>query len=136
MPSHTLRGPTRGWYAYQKLLSFNSFIQLTKEFELYFLENVHLKSSTMMLLRLRQGEEKTFLDFNTQFTNEIRHVDNAHISFMIQSFIMGLRPSCLFWSLVERILVMIPEVLQRANQYITTNIIVLDKCGEPHKRPR
>lgn len=89
-----------------------------------------------MLLRLRQGEKKTFSDFITQFTNEIRCMDNAHASFMIQSFMMGLMPSRLFWSLVERTLVMIPKVLQRVNQYIEISIIVLDKYESPHKRPR
>ncbi|RZR81488.1 hypothetical protein BHM03_00007769 [Ensete ventricosum] len=63
-------------------------------------------------------------------------MDNAHPQLVIQSFMMGLRPSCLFWSLVEKISTIIPEVLQRANQYIVVDAIVSGKRGKPHKKPK
>lgn len=122
--STTLKGSTRKWYAHLKLLSFSSYSQLAKEFELHFLKNVHLRPMVVMLLRFRQGEEETLLDFATRFTNEILGIDNVHTSLMIQSFMMGLKPSHLVWSLVERTPTTIPEVLQMANRYIIVNTIV------------
>lgn len=89
-----------------------------------------------MLLELKHGKEGTLSDFITRFTNEIRGVDNAHSLLMIQSFMIGLRPSHLFWSLVERTTTIVPEALQRANQYIAIDAMVSGKRGEPHKRPR
>ncbi|RZS15091.1 hypothetical protein BHM03_00046881 [Ensete ventricosum] len=48
---------------------------------------------------------------------------------------MGIRPSKLFWSPVEKPLTMVPEMMQRANHYITTETLIVDKC-EKQKRPR
>ncbi|RRT45165.1 hypothetical protein B296_00055308, partial [Ensete ventricosum] len=94
---------------------------------LHFLDNIHLRPLVVMLLGLRQDEKKTLSD---------RGMDNVHSSFMIQSFMMGLRPSHLFWSLVERTPTMVCEILQKVNHYIIVDAMVSDKCGEPHKRPR
>ncbi|RRT65093.1 hypothetical protein B296_00023236 [Ensete ventricosum] len=59
------------------------------------------------------------------------------------AFMIEIRPSHLFWSLVERPPTTIPEMLQRANQYVTTETLVAEKCenqkrrrAEVHKRPR
>lgn len=49
----TLRGPTREWYTYLKLLSIGSFGQLINEFKLYFLRNIRPRSSVVMLFKLK-----------------------------------------------------------------------------------
>ncbi|RWW06929.1 hypothetical protein BHE74_00013237 [Ensete ventricosum] len=46
-----------------------------------------------------------------------------------------IRPSRLFWSLVERSLTIVPEMLQRANQYVATEVLVVEKY-EDQKHPR
>ncbi|RRT40605.1 hypothetical protein B296_00058414 [Ensete ventricosum] len=43
---------------------------------------------------------------------------------------IGIRPSRLFWSLVERPPVIVPETLQRANQYVTIETLVAEKREE------
>lgn len=111
----TFRGSVRELYAHPKILSINSFTQLTKEFKLHFLNNVHLRPIMTMLLRLKQGEEEIVWNFVHRFTNEIRGIDNIHPSLIIQSFMMRLKLSHLFWLLVERTPTMMPEVLQKAN---------------------
>ncbi|RWW79394.1 hypothetical protein BHE74_00012322 [Ensete ventricosum] len=51
------------------------------------------------------------------------------------AFMMGLHPSIFFWSLVECPSVMVPEMLQRANQYIAAETLVAGKRDDL-KRPR
>ncbi|THU67036.1 hypothetical protein C4D60_Mb05t20430 [Musa balbisiana] len=45
---------------------------LTKEFKLYFIKNICLKPSMIMLLGVRQEEEETLFNFVAQFTNKIK----------------------------------------------------------------
>lgn len=58
-----LRSPAQECYTCLKVLSVNSFASLAKEFELYFLENVDPRPSTIMLLKLKQGEEEILFNF-------------------------------------------------------------------------
>ncbi|RWW75172.1 hypothetical protein BHE74_00016828 [Ensete ventricosum] len=51
------------------------------------------------------------------------------------AFIIGIRPSRLFWSLVERPPTIVPEILQRANQYVVAKTLVVEK-REDQKRTR
>lgn len=122
--STILKSLIRKWYAHLKLLSISSFVELAKEFKLHFLRNVHPRPMVVMLLRFGQGEEEILLDFVTRFMNEILGMDNVHPSLVIQSFMMGLKPSHLFWSLVERTSTKVPEIFQMTNQYIVVNIMV------------
>lgn len=50
----------------------------------------------VILLGLKQGEEETLYDFITQFTNKIWGIQEAHLSLMIQAFMMELKSSYLF----------------------------------------
>ncbi|RZR97584.1 hypothetical protein BHM03_00026810 [Ensete ventricosum] len=59
-----------------------------------------------------------------------------------QAFMIGIMPSRLFSSLVERPPITIPEILQRANQYVSAETLVEEKCkdqkcprGEPSRCP-
>ncbi|RZR72808.1 hypothetical protein BHM03_00017264 [Ensete ventricosum] len=54
---------------------------------------------------------------------------------VIQAFIIGIRPSRLFWSLMERPPTIVPEILQRANQYVVVKTLVVEK-REDQKRTR
>ncbi|THU64573.1 hypothetical protein C4D60_Mb01t27880 [Musa balbisiana] len=59
-----LRGLVREWCTHLKLLLVGSFAQLTKEFKLYYLRNVCLRLSMVMLLEVKQGEEETLFDLS------------------------------------------------------------------------
>ncbi|RZR79947.1 hypothetical protein BHM03_00005825 [Ensete ventricosum] len=52
---------------------------------------------------------------------------NAHPSLVIQVFLIGLHSSCFFWSLIKRPPVTIPEMLQKANQYVTAEALIWEK---------
>ncbi|RZS29034.1 hypothetical protein BHM03_00062701 [Ensete ventricosum] len=60
---------------------------------------------------------------------------DTHPTLAIQAFLMGLRPSWFFWSLIERPLSIVPEMLQRASQYVTAESLVAGK-RENHKKSR
>lgn len=45
--------------------------RLAKEFEFYFLGNIYPKPTVVMLLKLKQREEKTLSNFISRFTNKI-----------------------------------------------------------------
>ncbi|RRT67457.1 hypothetical protein B296_00015730 [Ensete ventricosum] len=91
--------------------------------------------TTASLLGMRQKEDEHLSWYLAHFTEEIRVIPDAHPSLVIQAFMIEIRPSCLFWSLVERPLATMPEMLQRAYQYITVEILVAEKY-EDQKRPR
>ncbi|RWW60549.1 hypothetical protein BHE74_00032450, partial [Ensete ventricosum] len=53
----------------------------------------------------------------------------------IQVFLMELRPSRFFWSLIEMPPSTVPEMLQRVNQYVVVETLVVGK-REDHKKSR
>ncbi|RRT53721.1 hypothetical protein B296_00048571 [Ensete ventricosum] len=79
------------------------------------------KPTAASLLRMRQKEDEHLGRYLAHFAEEIRAIPDAHPSLVIQAFMIGIRPSLLFWSLVERPPMTMPEMLQRANQYIWEN---------------
>ncbi|RWV80940.1 hypothetical protein GW17_00057703 [Ensete ventricosum] len=93
------------------------------------------KPIAVSLLRMRQKEDEPLGPYLAYFTKEIRAIPNAHPSLVIQAFMVEIRPSCLFWSLVERPPTTVPEMLQRANQYVTSKALVTEK-HEDQKHPQ
>ncbi|RWW23900.1 hypothetical protein GW17_00011834 [Ensete ventricosum] len=91
--------------------------------------------TTASLLGMRQKEDEHLSWYLAHFTEEIRAIPDAHPSLVIQAFMIEIMPSCLFWSLVERPPATMPEMLQRAYQYVTVEILVAKKY-EDQKRPR
>ncbi|RRT73749.1 hypothetical protein B296_00013746 [Ensete ventricosum] len=100
--STTLRGIARGWYGRLSPSSIHSFDQLTREFDANFLSSARPKPTVASLLGMRQKEEEQLGQYLTCFTEEIRVIPDVHPSLVIQAFMIGIRPSRLFWSLVER----------------------------------
>ncbi|RRT66608.1 hypothetical protein B296_00009514 [Ensete ventricosum] len=115
--------------------SIHSFNQLAREFEGNFLSSARPKSTVTSLLGMRQKEEEHLGQYLAHFTDGVRAIPDAHPSLIIQAFMIGIRPSYLFWSLVERPPITVPEILQRANQYITVETMVAEK-HEDHKHPQ
>ncbi|RWW03179.1 hypothetical protein BHE74_00051669, partial [Ensete ventricosum] len=59
------------------------------------------KPTVASLLGMRQKEDEHLGWYLARFMEEIRATPNAHPSLVIQAFMIGIRPSRLFWSLVE-----------------------------------
>ncbi|RWW56160.1 hypothetical protein BHE74_00037144 [Ensete ventricosum] len=97
----TLRGIARGWYSRLRPSFIHSFNQLTREFEGNFFSSVRPKPTVASLLGMRQKEEEHIGQYLTRFTNEVRAIPDVHPSLVIQAFMIGIKSSCLFWSLVE-----------------------------------
>ncbi|RWW48329.1 hypothetical protein BHE74_00045600 [Ensete ventricosum] len=129
----TLSGIARGWYNRLPPASIHSFGQLAREFQANFLASARPKPTTATHVVMRQKEDETLDPYLTRFTKEIRAIPNAHPSLVIQALMIGIRHSRFFWSLVERPPTIVPERLQRANQYIVIEALVAEKC-EDHKR--
>ncbi|RWW88662.1 hypothetical protein BHE74_00002452 [Ensete ventricosum] len=103
------------WYSRLKLSSVFFFNQLAKEFKLNFLGSSRPKPIVVSLLEMSQKEDKSSAQFVTRFVVEIYRMSKAHYSLVIQAFLIGLRPSRSFWSLVEHPPVTTLEMLQRVN---------------------
>ncbi|RWV89055.1 hypothetical protein GW17_00048821 [Ensete ventricosum] len=95
------------WYSRLKLASKSSFDLLAKESELNFLASARPKPTTAPLLGLVQRSDEPLSQFVRRF----------------------------FWSLIERPPTVLPEMLQRAHQYMAAETMVAGKRDES-KRPR
>ncbi|KAJ8514059.1 hypothetical protein OPV22_004493 [Ensete ventricosum] len=118
----TLRGSARTWYSRLKPASIPSFDLLAREFELNF-------------LGMAQGSDEPLSQFVGRFTSQVQGIPDLHPSLAIQAFLTGLRPSRFFWSLIERPPTTLPEMLQRAHQYMAAETLIAGKRDET-KRPR
>ncbi|RRT43255.1 hypothetical protein B296_00052024, partial [Ensete ventricosum] len=126
---------SRGWYRRLPLAFIHSFDQFTREFEANFLASTRPKPTAASLLGMRQKEDEPLGLYLAQFTREIEAITDAHPSLVIQAFMVGIRPSSLFWSLMERTPTIVPEMLQRANQYVIAEALVAEK-REDQKCPQ
>ncbi|RWW55566.1 hypothetical protein BHE74_00037790 [Ensete ventricosum] len=131
----TLRGPARMWYSRTKPSSISSFDQFAKEFELNFIASSCPRPMAASLLGLMQGNDEPLAQFVSGFSTEIRRIPDTHPTLAIQAFLMRLRPSRLSWSLIERPPSTVPEMLQRASQYVVAESLVAGKL-EDHKKSR
>ncbi|XP_009388264.2 uncharacterized protein LOC103975079 [Musa acuminata AAA Group] len=116
--STTFIGPAHTWFSRLRQSSIASFDQFAKEFEQNFLISARPRPSIAALLALSQHEEETLAQFVTCFATEIRGYSDTHPSLIMQAFLTGVKPSRFFWSLIEKSSATIPEMLQRASQYI------------------
>ncbi|RRT34311.1 hypothetical protein B296_00040022 [Ensete ventricosum] len=97
----TLYGIVQGWYGLLPLASINSFDQLVREFEANFLTSTLFKPIVVSLLEMRQKEDEHLGLYLARFIKEIRAIPDKHPSLVIQAFMIGIRPSRLFWLLME-----------------------------------
>ncbi|RRT53187.1 hypothetical protein B296_00044643 [Ensete ventricosum] len=107
----TLRGLARMWYDRLQSTTIISFDQLARELEQTFLPNARPKPTAASLLGIVQGREEPLTQFVNRFATESRAIPDAHPSLVVQVFLMGMRPSKLFWSLVEKPPTTVPEMM-------------------------
>ncbi|RZS08109.1 hypothetical protein BHM03_00039038 [Ensete ventricosum] len=131
----TLRGSARTWYARLKPASIPSFDVLAREFELSFLASARLRPTTASLLGMAQGSDEPLSQFVGRFTSQVQGIPDLHPSLAIQAFLTGLKSSRFFWSLIERPPTTLPEMLQRAHQYVAAETLIAGKRDET-KRSR
>ncbi|RWW43699.1 hypothetical protein BHE74_00050608 [Ensete ventricosum] len=84
---------------------------------------------------MAQGSDEPLSQFVGRFTSQVQGIPDLHPSLAIQAFLMGLRLSRFFWSLIERPPTTLPEMLQRAHQYMAAETLITGKREET-KRPR
>ncbi|RZS00852.1 hypothetical protein BHM03_00030630 [Ensete ventricosum] len=84
---------------------------------------------------MAQGSNEPLSQFVGRFTSQVQGIPDFHPSLAIQAFLTGLRPSRFFWSLIERPPATLPEMLQRAHQYVAVETLVAGKQEET-KHPR
>ncbi|RRT32358.1 hypothetical protein B296_00057787, partial [Ensete ventricosum] len=133
--STTLRGSARTWYSRLKPASISSFDLLAREFELNFLASAHPRPTTASLIGMAPGSDEPLSQFIGWFTSQVQGIPDLHPSLAIQAFLTGLRPSRFFWSLIERPPMTLPEMLQRAYQYMAVETLIAGKRDET-KRSR
>ncbi|RWW88214.1 hypothetical protein BHE74_00002909 [Ensete ventricosum] len=129
----TLRGPTQMWYSRLKPSFISSFDQFAKEFELNFIASSCPRPMATSLLDLTQGNNEPLAQFVSRFSVEIRRMPDTHPTLAIQAFLMRLQPSRFFWSLIYRPSSMVPEMLQRASQYVAIELLVAGKREDEKK---
>ncbi|RZR88297.1 hypothetical protein BHM03_00015852 [Ensete ventricosum] len=79
---------------------------------------------------MAQGSDEPLSQFVERFTSQVQGIPDLHPSLAIQAFLTGLRPSRFFWSLIERPPVTLPEMLQRAHQYMAAETLIAGKQEE------
>ncbi|RRT53009.1 hypothetical protein B296_00029656, partial [Ensete ventricosum] len=131
----TLRWSARTWYSRLKPVSIPSFDLMARQFELNFFASARPRPTTASLLGMAQGSDESLSQFVGRFKSQVQGIPDLHPSLAIQAFLTGLRPSRFFWSLIKRPPATLPEMLQRAHQYIAIETLIAGKRDET-KRPR
>ncbi|RWW37245.1 hypothetical protein BHE74_00057673, partial [Ensete ventricosum] len=93
------------------------------------------RPTTASLLGMAQGSDEPLSQLVGRFTSQVQGIPDLHPSLAIQAFLTGLRQSRFFWSLIERPPVTLPEMLQRAHQYMAAETLIAGKRDET-KRPQ
>ncbi|RRT64086.1 hypothetical protein B296_00035330 [Ensete ventricosum] len=114
----THKGPARMWYSRLKSSSISSFDHLTREFELNFMASSRPRLTVASLLGLTQGSDEPLTQFVGRFATEVQRMLDTHPSLAIQAFLMGLRPSRFFWSLIEQLPSTVPKMLQQVSIWL------------------
>ncbi|RRT61519.1 hypothetical protein B296_00023089 [Ensete ventricosum] len=84
---------------------------------------------------MAQGSDEPLSQFVGRFTSQVQGIPDLHPSLVIQAFLTMPRPSRFFWSLIERPPTILPEMLQRAHQYMAVETLIAGKRDET-KRSR
>ncbi|RWV81551.1 hypothetical protein GW17_00057014 [Ensete ventricosum] len=119
----------------EHIMAFRAQMALYETIRVEFPSQRSIKIDVASLFGTSQKDDEPLAQFITCLAVEIRGMPNAHLSLVFQAFLIGLRPSRFFLSLVECPPLTVPKMLQRANQYVNAEALVAGK-REDQKRPR
>ncbi|XP_057962390.1 uncharacterized protein LOC131153962 [Malania oleifera] len=131
----TLKGTARDWYQTLRPGSIGSFSKMEQLFTDHFLSSRRISKTTGHLMSMAQGAQETLKKFMHRFNTATLEIRNLDMGVTLATLTIALQPGSFLYSLGEKPLMDMGELMARAQKYINLEEM-MDTRGSRIERKR
>lgn len=118
MFSQTLVGPAKVWFGELEEESIDSFKDLKKKFELYFMQQRRYTKGPTDVAKIKQRENEGLREFVERWKRELLQIKGRDDTIRISGFMEAIRPPTLIAKLNARVPKTVDEMMERVGRFL------------------